>query len=77
MTPSQLNARENGKHETALDAMNDRRSWWKQEAERLFKAGDMKRFAVAEKQIENWTRFEALEREALKKLEEQRPGEAG
>jgi hypothetical protein len=55
----------------------DRRRHWKDEAERCFKAGDMKGFAHAEKQLELWAQFEANEREALEKLEAERPSRAG
>ena len=47
----------------------DRRRYWKDEAERCFRAGDMKGFAEAERQLENWAQFERNEREALEVLD--------
>lgn len=47
----------------------DRRTFWKQEAERLYRAGDMKMFAVAERALESWAEWERNEREALKEIE--------
>lgn len=41
----------------------DRVRFWKDEAERCWRAGDMKGFAEAEKQLESWRLWETLKQE--------------